>query len=878
MYPSEEVREHQDLSVDTPATAVKNNSSQVPVISGDATPVIQQPVPTYQRPTQPIPPSSPMFYPSEPIRRPNPEDPERVWKERVGLQRVRNSQQRTFGRTEIPDQGIGFDEDSLPVDKNTTPREVWDRDYREAQRDGRNNNSRPPSENQGTQPPNNFMGGAAGGNPGDPGDDSSDNDDRRSNRDRRKNDKHPDKGRRRTTPWDDESSSDDESNYSTDSVFSELEDESEDDTKGRRRRRCFREAKMFEIDKLDDHSRRRWRKRLHHKYRVQIREAVGEMIPYIEGLKNIKIKEPDSYQGSDDIEVFDDWFLVLLRWRIVNRMGGPDLDVMRVQCTGMMVSKKALQFFNDEISSPHRMKKSWSFEDVIIGLFDHCVAATTIHQAAKRFDKVKYDAEMGIQEFYSTLKRWASRMPNRPDKYTFKRRFLDGLPKNVIREMIRHGAVPDYANVKTMVKAVQRYEDDRALQEYYLEGKSNEPGPKPQPARSESRPKTPPSGEKARIVNGARYKVVKKSHLTRQSNGKFVPKYQYTSTKAAFGSRAPPQNSTKPDGEKKTPICYGCGTKGHYASDPKCPRYGQPRLFAIDDGVDQPEQSPSNEDMGIQDDNVQSEAESSEGEYVAISDYEDYGAYIDGRDSDLDEFLGMILENPNTYNHIDEIYDPLTDCGPPTIIEEGQDELFPTLDLENHSYVMTDKLFSIEDDGDPNIIKYSGRLRRSTRQLDRPDRGPAADRRPLVALININGKPALTLFDSGCTLECISPGFARVANVKVHQLAKQHSLQLGTVGSRAKFNYGTIVDTAYDQIKEKTYFDVVNIDRYDAIVGTYFMRKNGISLDFGGDTIRVKGKPSSTLSVGEGEAELRRRSAMRRDMKSKEFQRQDNPN
>ncbi|KAL0061976.1 hypothetical protein AAF712_011186 [Marasmius tenuissimus] len=98
-----------------------------------------------------------------------------------------------------------------------------------------------------------------------------------------------------------------------------------------------------------------------------------------------------------------------------------------------------------------------------------------------------------------------------------------------------------------MVKAVQRYEDDQALQEYYLEGKSNEPGPKPQPARSESRPKTPLSGEKARIVNGAQYKVVKKSHSTQQSNGKFVPKYQYTSTKATFGSRAPPQNSTKPD-------------------------------------------------------------------------------------------------------------------------------------------------------------------------------------------------------------------------------------------------------------------------------------------------------------------------------------------
>ncbi|KAF9253983.1 hypothetical protein L218DRAFT_887428, partial [Marasmius fiardii PR-910] len=71
--------------------------------------------------------------------------------------------------------------------------------------------------------------------------------------------------------------------------------------------------------------------------------------------------------------------------------------------------------------------------------------------------------------------------------------------------------------------------------------------------------------------------------------------------------------------------------------------------------------------------------------------------------------------------------------------------------------------------------------------------------------IEIGGQTALTLFDSGCTLECLSPGFAHLANVKVHQLAEQHSLQLGTVGSRAKFNYGTIVETSYANIKGQTY-------------------------------------------------------------------------
>ncbi|KAL0056538.1 hypothetical protein AAF712_016857, partial [Marasmius tenuissimus] len=223
---------------------------------------------------KPIPPSSPMYYPPEPVERPKPADLESIWKNRVGLQRVRNSQQRTYGHTEIPDQGIGFDEDGIPVDKSTTPREVWDRDYQGSQQDTRDRGSQPPIGNGGNQPPTHY-GGAAGGNPGDPGGDSSDGDSRRGNDDRpRKEDKKPKRNRRGRTPWDDESSDDDgESQYSTDSVYSELEDEPGLRTKGDRRRHRLHEAHLYEMDKLDAKSRRHWRKRLHYKYRTQIREA-----------------------------------------------------------------------------------------------------------------------------------------------------------------------------------------------------------------------------------------------------------------------------------------------------------------------------------------------------------------------------------------------------------------------------------------------------------------------------------------------------------------------------------------------------------------------------------------------------------------------------
>ncbi|KAF9254201.1 hypothetical protein L218DRAFT_949938 [Marasmius fiardii PR-910] len=55
--------------------------------------------------------------------------PSKEWTDRVVLQRLRNSETCDYSHSNIADQCIGFDEDSNPVDKDTAPREVWDRDF-----------------------------------------------------------------------------------------------------------------------------------------------------------------------------------------------------------------------------------------------------------------------------------------------------------------------------------------------------------------------------------------------------------------------------------------------------------------------------------------------------------------------------------------------------------------------------------------------------------------------------------------------------------------------------------------------------------------------------------------------------------------------------
>ncbi|KAF9254582.1 hypothetical protein L218DRAFT_1009519 [Marasmius fiardii PR-910] len=191
-------------------------------------------------------------------------------------------------------------------------------------------------------------------------------------------------------------------------------------------------------------------------------------MPYIEGFKSIKVSEPEHYTGVADVEIFEEWLLKVLRWMAVNHMAGPDADKLRVQALGMLVAQKAARWFDDQVAGPHRSQETWSFEDAVIGIFNYCVQATTVHQASTKFDKVRYDPSKGIKDYKNTLDHWAGRMTNPPDKYTFKCRFTNGLPKDIVKAIIDKGAVPEYSRVKTMVRAIRRIEDDHVLENYYL--------------------------------------------------------------------------------------------------------------------------------------------------------------------------------------------------------------------------------------------------------------------------------------------------------------------------------------------------------------------------------------------------------------------------
>ncbi|KAG6875815.1 hypothetical protein C0992_002196, partial [Termitomyces sp. T32_za158] len=113
----------------------------------------------------------------------------------------------------------------------------------------------------------------------------------------------------------------------------------------------------------------------------------------------------------------------------------------------------------------------------------------------------------------------------------------------------------------------------------------------------------------------------------------------------------------------------------------------------------------------------------------------------------------------------------------------------------------------------------------------------------LVTYVEVNGHPAWMLWDSGSTMMGITPQFAHVNAIRVHELTEPLMLQLGTVGSRTIVQFGTEVRVkALGQLRTE-YMDIANFDRYDMIIGMPFMHKNNVTLDFVNNQVIVNGTP-----------------------------------
>jgi hypothetical protein len=95
--------------------------------------------------------------------------------------------------------------------------------------------------------------------------------------------------------------------------------------------------------------------------------------------------------------------------------------------------------------------------------------------------------------------------------------------------------------------------------------------------------------------------------------------------------------------------------------------------------------------------------------------------------------------------------------------------------------------------------------------------------KPIVVVVHINRCPARALIDTGSLADFMSSTLADQLKIKWITLEKPLTIQLAVQGSGSKVNFGAKAVMSYQHIKEDRFFDIINLQDYDLILGTPFL-------------------------------------------------------
>jgi hypothetical protein len=261
---------------------------------------------------------------------------------KVALQRFRDEAIREGHPTNIPDQGIRFDEGGFPYERHSSSREPISPGPSRAT---------PPERGGRDEPP-------GGGDPGGPkgGDDDGDSSPSGGSHDE-EDDSFP--------PTDGEEDFEETSLLRPNSRPRSRSRTAQGESASRQTPSGYttgthrsRHGYLGELDSYRDKGVRRpskYLKAMHSKFHKQIDNKVSVAIVHLPDRKNgPRVPTPPNYGGSTDTEVFERWLNVLLRWLRVNKVCGPEHDSERIEYTSMYLEDSALTWFEDNVDGVYR--------------------------------------------------------------------------------------------------------------------------------------------------------------------------------------------------------------------------------------------------------------------------------------------------------------------------------------------------------------------------------------------------------------------------------------------------------------------------------------------------------------------------------------------
>jgi hypothetical protein len=135
----------------------------------------------------------------------------------------------------------------------------------------------------------------------------------------------------------------------------------------------------------------------------------------------IKLKLPEPYDGSANIDQFENWLALLVSWLKMYDLDGIDLhiDLMRVQLLCQTLKGRALSFYQTSLEEAREIGNTTSFRGTIIALRERFLHRATAVDAAQKFENVTQGSR-DTQALIEELRKYAARMVEQPSDYQMK--------------------------------------------------------------------------------------------------------------------------------------------------------------------------------------------------------------------------------------------------------------------------------------------------------------------------------------------------------------------------------------------------------------------------------------------------------------------------
>jgi hypothetical protein len=525
----------------------------------------------------------------------------------------------------------------------------------------------------------------------------------------------------------------------------------------------------------------------------------------------IKLNLPEPYDGSANIDQFENWLAQLVAWLQMYDLDGREeqIDLMRVQLLCQTLKGRALTFYQAQLEEAREQGEYRSFNGMIIALKNRFLHRATALEAAQRFENVTQGSK-DTQALMEELRKYAARMVEAPSQYTMKRRFMYALRKDISAWVISVGHNPETSTMEELMEAARNFEESQWYQRGFQNARE---GNHPRPTPVDHKGKVPvrqssqrPVQSRAALQPTKLQRPHTRPTTTEPQAGPSGSKLQVTRSKTPHAGDKPKEKA--PTGSTAQIICYTCNKKGHFSN--QCPEKTGVQGYAMEmeaEGAEVPQEQQENlleEDRP--DEGSANEESSPEGvQYDPEDHHECYSWDKESENSQVD--LGGI--------HVVPISE----------LEEQREDRLPQI-MAAH------------------MPPQSSTIRRKVGFIAPQPERDVKQQTTITVLLNVGNIKATVLLDTGCTTNAVSPDFAKVAGLKPLELTQQMGLALAVKGSSSKLNYGTWADVSIGPLmKINTYFDIINIDRYDVILGTPFLWTHGISPIFeDGGYIQYKGK------------------------------------